>query len=365
MAKTRSYDKNDEKQNNIVIEPESGILRCVDLFAGTGAFTMAFEDTKKAKCVFANDMIPHSKKIYDANFDHPLTLGDLNDIPTESIPSHDILTGGFPCQPFSIAGKREGFRDVRSNVFWKIMEILKKHTPQVVILENVKNLLNHDNGNTFKTISEELTSIGYTIISKVLNTRTITDTPQNRERIYIVGFRNPECAKKFSLDFPEVNTREIKDVVYQSGNGIPPKYYYTSKVKPTIRTGEDEMTFKRKVSRWESGERIKKMIIDGVVDKNTVYQFRRVYVRKNCSGVSPTLTANMGGGGHNVPLIKDDIGVRKLVPRECFRLQGFPDTYSIDDISDTNLYKLAGNAVSLPVVKLIADRVIKVLQSTH
>jgi DNA (cytosine-5)-methyltransferase 1 len=339
-------------------------LKCVDLFAGTGAFTMAFQETGKVRCVFANDMIPCSKIIYDNNFDHPLTLGNLNDISVETIPHHDILTGGFPCQPFSIAGRREGFRDSRSNVFWKILEILRYHSPKVVILENVKNLLTHDNGNTFKTICEELTSIGYTIKSKVLNTRTITDIPQNRERIYIVGFRNPKYAKKFTLDFPDVKTREIKDIVFQSGVGIQNKYYYVPKERP-LANGNNGEIFNRRIARWESGENITKMIRDNVTDTNTIYQFRRVYVRKNCTGVCPTLTANMGGGGHNVPLVKDDIGVRKLIPRECFRLQGFPDTYSLDGISDTNLYKLSGNAVSVPVVKLIAGRVIEVLQETH
>lgn len=338
-------------------------LKCVDLFAGTGAFTIAFQGTGKARCVFANDMMPHSKTIYDNNFDHPLTLGNLNDISVETIPHHDILTGGFPCQPFSIAGRREGFRDSRSNVFWKILEILRYHSPKVVILENVKNLLTHDDGNTFKTICEELTSVGYTVKSKVLNTRTITDTPQNRERIYIVGFRNPECAKKFTLDFPDVKTREIKDIIFQSGTGIQNKYYYVPKERPLGNTNDE--VFNRRIARWESGENIIKMILDNVTDKNTIYQFRRVYVRKNCTGVCPTLTANMGGGGHNVPLVKDDIGVRKLIPRECFRIQGFPDSYSLNDVSDSNLYKLSGNAVSLPVVKLIAERVIEVLQETH
>jgi DNA (cytosine-5)-methyltransferase 1 len=340
-------------------------LKSIDLFAGTGAFTMALQETGKVKCVFANDIVPHSKTIYDENFDHPLTLGDLNEIPTETIPSHDILTGGFPCQPFSIAGNRDGFRDPRSNVFWKIIEILRYHKPQVVLLENVKNLLTHDNGNTFKTISEELTSVGYTIISKVLNTRTITDTPQNRERIYIVGFRDPKYAKHFTLDFPNILTREIKDVVFQSGENIPAKYYYVPKEKPTIHEEENQEKRNSRITRWERGLNITNMINENVVDINTIYQFRRTYIRKNCTGVCPTLTANMGGGGHNVPLLKDNIGPRKLIPRECFRLQGFPDTYSFGGLSDTSLYKLSGNAVSLPVVKLIAKRIIDTLQMSN
>ena len=114
-------------------------LKMIDLFAGTGAFTRAFEKTKKVGCVFANDMVKWSKTIYDENFSHDLTLGDLNDINVSDIPDHDILTGGFPCQPFSIAGKREGFDDERSNVFWKILSIIDHHKPGCVILENVKN----------------------------------------------------------------------------------------------------------------------------------------------------------------------------------------------------------------------------------
>lgn len=124
-------------------------LRLVDLFAGSGAFTLAFESTGKVECVYSNDMVKESKEIYDTNFSHKLTLGDLNDIDVSTIPSHDILTGGFPCQPFSIAGKREGFNDKRSNVFWKILEIIDYHNPKCIVLENVKNLVSHDDNKTF------------------------------------------------------------------------------------------------------------------------------------------------------------------------------------------------------------------------
>lgn len=119
-------------------------LKMVDLFAGTGAFTQAFEKTEQVECVFSNDMVEWSKKIYDYNFQHELTLGDLNKLPVEAIPSHDILTGGFNCQPFSIAGKQMGFEDERSNAFWKLLAIIDHHQPKCVVLENVKNLISHD-----------------------------------------------------------------------------------------------------------------------------------------------------------------------------------------------------------------------------
>jgi DNA (cytosine-5)-methyltransferase 1 len=318
-------------------------FRMIDLFAGTGAFSHAFESTGEVECVFANDMVDWSKMIYDANFKHKLTLGNLNEINVEDIPPHDILTGGFPCQPFSIAGKQEGFQDERSNVFWKILKIIDFHKPRFVVLENVKNLVSHDEKRTFETIATNLEDKGYNITFKVLNTSDITGVPQHRERIYIVCIRkdcNHQIFLNFTLDFPKVPKSCISAMLETTP--IPSKYYYTEKS-----------------STWG-------LVSEGVTKKNTVYQYRRVYVRENKSNECPTLTANMGGGGHNVPLILDEAGIRKLTPRECFNFQGFPASYVLpSSISDTNLYKLAGNAVSLPVVRLIANRLIGLARSYH
>jgi DNA (cytosine-5)-methyltransferase 1 len=316
------------------IESDEPGIRMIDLFAGTGAFTLAFQQ-QKVKVVFANDMISHSKTIYDSNFQHNLTLKDINDVDISDIPAHGILTGGFPCQPFSIAGLREGFNDPRSNVFWKILSILDYHSPKCVILENVKNLLTHDNNRTFEIIKSNLENLGYNVCYKVLNTSKITGIPQNRERIYIVGIRCPEIFKKFNLDFPDIEKRKISEFLEPE---VANKYYYTESS-----------------AIWN--------VLQQSVDKqNTVYQYRRIYVRENKSGECPTLTANMGGGGHNVPIIRDNKGIRKLTPRECFNLQGFPSSYKLPNISDTSLYKLAGNAVSVPVVQLIANRLIPLLE---
>jgi DNA (cytosine-5)-methyltransferase 1 len=314
--------------------PQSNKLKLVDLFAGTGAFSLAFEETSKVQTVFSNDMVDHSKKIYDANFSHTLTLKNLNDIKVEDIPPHDILTGGFPCQPFSIAGYQEGFNDERSNVFWKILAIIDHHNPQCVILENVKNLISHDNKKTFKTIKENLEGRGYHVRYKVLNTAEITGIPQHRERIYIVCFKSKDIFDKFNLDFPKVPKKTISAMLESE---VPQKYYYTEAS-----------------STWN-------LVKESVKKRDTIYQYRRVYVRENKSNECPTLTANMGGGGHNVPLILDAKGIRKLTPRECFNFQGFPSSYILPALSDTNLYKLAGNAVSVPVVKLIANRIISLL----
>jgi DNA (cytosine-5)-methyltransferase 1 len=307
-------------------------LKMIDLFAGTGAFTLAF--TGMAEIVFANDMVEHSKKIYDENFDHALTLQNLNEVENENIPAHDILTGGFPCQPFSIAGHQEGFNDERSNVFWKILSIIDHHQPKCVILENVKNLVSHDDNKTFNTIKKNLEERGYNICHKVLNTAEITGIPQHRERIYIVCLKSKTAFDQFNLDFPKIQKRSISEFLEPN---VPEKYYYTNKS-----------------STWD-------LLKEAVVKKNTIYQYRRVYVRENKSSECPTLTANMGTGGHNVPIILDNKGIRKLTPRECFNLQGFPSSYVLPALSDCNLYKLAGNAVSVPVVQLISQRIIPLL----
>ena len=309
-------------------------MRHVDLFAGTGAFSHAFKQ-HGVTTVFSNDMLDSSKTMYDANFpDHSLTCANLCDIAPESIPPHDILTGGFPCQPFSIAGRREGFRDPRSNVFYKILSILDHHRPACIVLENVKNLTTHDNKNTFATILQELEARGYHVKYKVLNTAQITGVPQHRERIYIVGLRSKSVYDAFTLDFPAVEKRPITQLLDET---VPDKYYYKDSTKAWELVGPMEMK------------------------SDTVYQYRRVYIRENKSNECPTLTANMGHGGHNVPLVIDAHGKRKLTPRECFRFQGFPDSFVLPNLSDSKLYALAGNAVSVPVVELIASRLMPLL----
>lgn len=310
-------------------------LKMIDLFAGTGAFSYAFEKTGKVECVYANDMCAESKEIYDLNHNIQLTLGDLNDIDVTTIPTHDILCGGFPCQPFSIAGAQKGFNDSRSNVFWKILEIIQHHSPRIVLLENVKNLKSHDKGNTFKTIYDELSKLGYHIKYEVLNTCEVSSVPQNRERIYIACFRDLNDHNSFSFQFNSPQRRKISDCLEKN---VSKNYYYSSKFKV-----------------WPEIEKsVTKLVTDDVI-----YQYRRYYVRENTSGVCPTLTANMGSGGHNVPLIKESAGIRKLTPRECFNLQGFPQSYQLPDCSDSKLYKLAGNAVSIPVVEAIASNLVQ------
>lgn len=309
-------------------------LKHVDLCTGTGGFTLALKSTKKVKTIFANDFYKQSKNIFELNFKTKLDTRDVNDIEPESFPDHDILTGGFPCQPFSIAGKRDGFDDDRSNVFWAIVRIMKTKKPMLVILENVKNIMSIDNGETFKTVINTLKDVGYNVSYTVMDTSKHCGIPQHRERVYIV------CSMGFdvNMNFTEIPKQPMEDFLEPD---IPDKYYYTP--QSTI---------------WD-------MLHEGITKTSTIYQFRRVYVRENQKGECPTLTANMGGGGHNVPLIKDSQGIRKLTPRECFNFQGFPPNFKLpSDLADCHLYKLAGNAISVPVGVLVVDRCLQSIPQT-
>ena len=318
-------------------------FKLAELFTGTGAFSLAFEHTKKVETIYANDFCKNSEIIFNENFSIKLDCKNLNDINENTIPKMDILTGGFPCQPFSIAGEQKGFDDERSNVFWKILKIIKKHKPKVVILENVKNLQSHNNGNTFETITKEIDKLKYFYKFKILNTSVYTSIPQNRERIYIVCFINKEDCDKF--EFPEeVNDKDKIELNKMMESTIADKYYY----KPDMKI-------------WNALE----LDVKTPISKNVIYQYRRYYVRENKNNVCPTLTANMGTGGHNVPIIKDTKGIRKLIPRECFNLQGFPKTYKLPKLSDAALYKLAGNAVSLPIVEKLAQKIVNILENIN
>lgn len=311
-------------------------LRTIDLFAGVGGIRIGFEKAGFST-VFANDFDPKCKETYDLNFKTtPLTVEDIQKIKVKDLPDFDFVLGGFPCQAFSIAGYRQGFEDEkgRGNLFLDIARIIKERKPTGFLLENVKNLKSHDGGKTYTIIKETLEGLGYYVTEKVLNSMEYGNIPQNRERIYIVGFKDKKHFDKFKYPNPIKLTKSISDLLEKK---VDEKYYYND--KPLF-------------------ERLK----DTIKEKGKVYQWRRQYVRENKSGVCPTLTANMGMGGHNVPLIKDDKGIRKLTPRECARIQGFPDSYKLPNIADSALYKQFGNSVSVPVIHAVAKQIMKAMQ---
>ena len=302
-------------------------FRFIDLFSGIGGIKIAFED-QGFKCVFSNDFDPHVQKTFERNFTH-FVFGDISQISCRSIPDFDVLCAGFPCQPFSIAGYREGFNDKsgRGNLFFEIVRILESKQPAAFLLENVKNLKRHDHGRTLEVIYGELQKLGYKVTDSILNTMEYGNLPQNRERIYIVGFLDRESFKSFKFPGKFQLTKKIEDCLEK--NTVESKYYY-------------------------EGKYLYEKLAPFVTSGSVIYQWRRKYVRENKNGVCPTLTANMGTGGHNVPIIKDKKGIRKLTPRECANFQGFPQKFKFPDLADSRLYQQIGNSVSIPVISQIA-----------
>lgn len=303
-------------------------LKTIDLFAGVGGLKIAFE-REGFDIIFSNDIDPSCKITYDLNSDDvKMVCQDINEIPNNAFRKFDVLLGGFPCQPFSIAGHRKGFQDEgRGDLFFKILDILKENKPSAFLLENVKNMVSHEKGETMKYIVEELEKIGYHVTYKVLNTCEYGNLPQNRERVYIVGMKGKKSFDLFKFPEKEELKLKLEDILE---NEVAEKYYYTPK------------------------SLIYDNLKDEVLKFDTAYQWRRIYVRENKNNLCPTLTANMGTGGHNVPLIRDKKGIRKLTPRECARLQGFSDSYKFPTIADSKLYKQFGNSISIPVIQKIA-----------
>jgi len=307
-------------------------FRTLDLFAGIGGIRKGFENAG-FETVFANDFDEACKQTYDINFrKSKLIVEDIKKLGSDDLPEFDFLLAGFPCQAFSIAGYRQGFKDEkgRGNLFFEIARIIENRRPDGFLLENVKNLKGHDEGKTFKVIIKTLEDLGYKIKHQVLNSMEYGNIPQNRERIYIVGFKNEEYAERFQFPEKKKLTLSVLDLLEKTP---PEKYYY-------------------------NGKPLYQKIKNDIKKEGAVYQWRRRYVRENKKGVCPTLTANMGTGGHNVPIIKDKKGIRKLTPLECFRIQGFPKSFSLPKtLPDSALYKQAGNSVSVTVVEAIAKKI--------
>jgi len=323
---------------------ENKIFKVGGLFSGVGGIELGFSNKNKFKIAWGNDFDSYASKTYRKNFTHPFYEKDINELRGKDLEAVDVLVGGFPCQAFSVAGYQKGFEDERGNVFFQIIRLINElpKKPEVLLLENVKNIYTHDKKKTFRIIQDSLEKTGYCVFSKIMNTCEYTSVPQNRERTFIVcflegkdAFLDPSKPKStyFQKVFPPEKNIKLKPISYfLESNEVDEKYYYR----------QDKYNYNE--------------LSESITKKNTFYQWRRVYVRENKSGVCPTLTANMGTGGHNVPLIKDDYGIRKITPRECFNLQGFPKNFKLPkDVPNTQLYKQAGNAVTVDMVKQLSS----------
>ncbi len=307
--------------------------KMIDLFAGIGGTRLAFVQTGKVNIVFSDEFNKFSQKTYRANFGE-LPAGDITQINEESIPDHDILVGGFPCQAFSQAGLKKGFEDVRGTMFFEIARIIKEKKPKAFLLENVKNLMTHDKGRTFATIKKTLESLGYNVNSKILAAKDF-GVPQNRERIYIVGFDKSQVKNYKNFSYP-----------------IAPKT--KTRLGDILETDVDDK-YTISDALWQGHQRRKRD--NKLAGKGFGYS-----LFTPDSPYTNTLSARYYKDGSEILIEQKGKNPRKLTPREAARLQGFPDDFIIP-VSDTQSYKQFGNSVAIPVVQAIAEQIIKVLDS--
>lgn len=303
------------------------------LFAGIGGIDLGFEQAG-FEIAWANEIDCDACKTYRHNFPNTLLVeGDIRSLNAAELPNIDVLTAGFPCQPFSVMGYKRGFKDPRGNLFFEIARIIDEKSPGVVFLENVANLMHHDNGKTFQVIFNTLAELGYSVRYNIINA-TDMNIPQNRSRIYIVAFKDFTACDRFVFPTSVPLTTTIEDVLDRTVRHSD-VYYYTEE------------------NRYFSELNCK------IPDKSGIYRIDDSGVATRKYDVCPTLKANMGTYHDRVPIIRDDYGIRKLTPRECLDFQGFPKKFKFKGISLNGAYKQIGNTVCVPVVMQIAEQIKK------
>lgn len=321
-------------------------IRYIDLFAGIGGFRYSF-DKYGCECVFSSEIDDNCCKVYEKNYgDYP--SGDITQISVDEIPDFDILCAGFPCQPFSICGRKLGFEDTRGTLFFEICRIIKAKKPKVVFLENVKHLINHDKGNTLNTIISSLENFGYNVSYKVLNSKDF-GVAQSRERIIIIGTLNGVFDFEKLKKYPPVC---IEDILDKSGDfEYLDKLEYTLIDKCYIRQQPSGLIFVgyRNKGMWKKGVRPHTEHLSRVHR-----QPNRIYSTK---GTHPTIPSQETSGRFWIYIESEDM-VRKLTINECYKLMGFPENFKRDN-NLTNAYKQIGNSVVIPMICEIADSILK------
>ena len=312
-------------------------LKFIDLFAGIGGIRLAFENAG-CECVWSNDIDKYSAVTYTENFGkNEHVIGDIKKIKASDIPDFDILCGGFPCQPFSIAGiskknslgKPSGFNDTtQGTMFHEIVRIISEKKPSAFFLENVKNLERHDNGNTFRVIRSALENLGYSFYYQVINAKKLV--PQNRERVFMIGFRD----RTIDFRFPEIPDKNPKILDILEKN-VPDKYTLTDHLWDYLQKYAEKHT-----------------------EKGNGFGFGLV----DFKGTTRTLSARYYKDGSEILIPQKGKNPRRLTPRECARLQGFPDTFRIP-VSDTQAYRQFGNGVAVPVIEKLAKPLVESLKS--
>lgn len=306
----------------------------IDLFCGIGGFHLALS-SYGAKCVFSSEINKAACDIYEKNYGMR-PYGDIRKIRSNEIPKHDILCAGFPCQAFSISGKRDGFNDPNGKLFFEVIRIARYHKPKMIILENVKNLESHDAGNTLKRINEELKKVGYSSFYKTINS-TAFGVPQARKRIYIIAFRNDLNVTDFVFPERKGKLKSIEDILIEPNDDkyiISREYKIDLEIDKGIKKSA-ELVRIGKIGKGRQGERI-----------------------YSVKGQAVTLSSQGGGLGGKTGMYYINGNVRKLAPRECARLMGFPDKYKISEL-DSECYKQFGNSVVVNVLQEILATVSK------
>ena len=303
------------------------------MFSGIGGIDIGFRQAGYS-IVWANEYDAAACKTYRHYFgDSYLVEDDIRNIKIANIPDFDVLTAGFPCQPFSVAGRQRGFGDKRGNLFFEITRIIDSKRPKVVFLENVPNLMEHDEGKTFLVIFNSLAQFGYSVYYKVMAANEYCNLPQIRKRIYIVAFRD-----------------DIADRIYQH----PEPVELILKSSDIVRRSE-----KQNDIYYYNGTDMYQYLARNMRDKEAIYRITDTEVRWTKNKMCPTLTANMGTYPDRVPVVWDDYGIRKLTLRECLDFQGFPkDFYFPNTITIDDAYKQIGNSVCVLIVKEIARNII-------
>lgn len=356
----------------------------VSLFAGIGGFDSAFNKLG-GKCVLASEIDPKASASYKAIYgENP--VGDITRINTEDIPNHDILLGGFPCQPFSTSGHRRGFKDTRGTLFFEVLRIAESKQPKAILLENVKGLVSHDKGETLRTMISSLSDIEYFVDFKVLNSKYF-GVPQNRDRLFMVAIRK-DLVKKSDWDTSSgCGVSKVKKTLQKIEGFNTFNFNFPNKKEITVTLEhilESEVNESHYISKELKGQDIKGTYC---TDPNLIYDSQgfvkrksfevlnkfgylpRMYNAYNKSIIkdfSPTLTTSIvGASSSGQVIINRDGRLRKLTPKECFRLQGFSDSQyekaSSAGITDTQLYKQAGNAVTVNVIEALGRELLDII----
>lgn len=332
-------------------------MKTIDLFAGIGGIRLGFEEAfgKKISTVFVSEWDEYAQKTYKSNFNDKFDIaGDITQIDENKIPGFDICLAGFPCQAFSLAGQRKGFDDnykglCRGTLFLDVARICEKHNPSVIFCENVKGLAIHDKGRTFEIIRKTFEDLGYKVFYSILNSRNF-GVPQNRERIYIVAFRNDIAPKEFVFPTKTDTEKRISDIIEEKP--VPAKYYLSNTYLETlVRHKARHMAkgngFGYEIRSWDD--------VAGAIVCGGMGRERNLIVDERQTNLIPTTH------------IKGEInsqGIRKMTPREWARLQGFPDSFELP-LADVHLYKQFGNSVTVPVIKAIANEIKGVLENAN